>query len=97
MRTRGDLEPIAIPIVGTGLARVSATREELVREIVKSFIAAAQVGRFCEHLTISISPEDFRDKNIDLKALGRFMEHECTYAYGTHLPSSSPHGTPAEH
>ena len=95
VRTRGDLEPIAVPIIGSGLARVSATREELIREIIKSFIAAAQVGRFCENLTISISPEDYRERNINLPALGRFLEHECTYAYGPQPPASAPHGTPA--
>lgn len=95
VRTRGDLEPIAVPIIGSGLARVPATREELIREIIKSFIAAAQVGRFCENLTISISPVDYRERNIDLPALGRFLEHECLYAYGPQPPSSAPQGTPA--
>ena len=59
VRSRGGLEPIAIPIVGSGFARTRATREELVREIAKSFIAAVREGRFCENLTIAGSPEDF--------------------------------------
>ena len=96
VRTQGDLDPIAVPIIGSGLARVAATREELVREIIKSFIAAAQEGRFCEHLTIAISPEDFRAKHIDLPVLGDFLQHECTYVYGPQLLSSAPYGTPAE-
>ena len=79
VRTRGGLEPITIPIVGSGFSRTNATREELIREISKSFIAAAREGRFCEHLTITIAPDDFREKDIDLQSLGRFLEHECTY------------------
>ena len=79
VRSRGGLEPIAVPIVGSGFARTRATREELIREIAKSFIAAAREGRFCENLTISVSPDDFWTKSIDLRALGRFLEHEGTY------------------
>ena len=82
VRARGGLEPITIPIVGSGFSRTNATREELIREIAKSFIAAAREGRFCEHLTIAISPDDFREKDIDLQVLGRFLEHECTYDSG---------------
>ena len=79
VRSRGDLEPIAMPIVGSGFARTNATREELIREIAKSFIAAVREGRFCEHLTIAVSPEDFWHKSISLPALARFLEHEGTY------------------
>ena len=95
VRTRGDLAPIAMPIVGTGFARVAATREELIREIVKSFIAAAHAGRFCEHLTIAISEKDFREKKIILPRLGSFLEHECTYTYDSRSIPSTPHGLPA--
>ena len=79
VRSRGGLEPIAVPIVGSGFARTRATREELIREIAKSFIAAVREGRFCEHLTIAVSPDDFWGKSINLSALGRFLEHEGTY------------------
>ncbi len=96
VRTQGDLEPIAIPIIGSGLARVAATREELLREIIKSFVAAAQVGRFCENLTISISPNDFSTGHIDLPAIGQFLRHECTYAYGPQPPPTAPQGIPSE-
>ena len=77
VRSRGNLEPITMPIIGSGLSGTTATREELIREISKSFIAAARKGRFCEHFTIAISPEDFRKKDIDLQKLGRFLEREC--------------------
>ena len=96
IRTKGGVDPIAMPILGSGLARVAATREELTREIIKSFIAAAQVGRFCEHLSIVVSSKDFRNGHIDLLALGRFMEHECTYTFGPSPPPSTAHGIPAD-
>ena len=40
IRTRGGMEPISVPVLGSGFSRLNAKREELVREIVKSFVAA---------------------------------------------------------
>ena len=79
IRTRGGMGPINVPIIGSGFSRLNATREELVREIIKSFVAATHAGRFCERLRIMVSAQDFRDSAIDLEALSRFLEHECTY------------------
>ena len=83
IRIRGGTESVTIPVIGTGLARVTGTREQFIREIVKSYIASAQLGGGCEELTISISPADYTRKNINLLELGRYLQHECTYPYGT--------------
>lgn len=96
VRNRGGLHPISIPVLGSGFSRVQAKREELIREIVKSFVAASQIGRFCERLTISVAPRDYRDGHIDLPALGRFLEHECKYTGTLHSSTTIPTGTPAE-
>lgn len=95
IQSKGGLDPLCCPILGSGFSRVKAPREELIRELVKSFVAASRVGKFCEHLTIAISPEDFRRGNIDLDALGRFLEHECTYASWQAPGPAAPRGTPA--
>ena len=79
IRLRGSTDPINVPILGSGFSRVNATREELVREIIKSFIAAIHSGCFCENLKIVISNSDFIDRKVDLDQLGSFLEHECTY------------------
>ena len=36
----GGLDPLIIPVLGTGHARMKVSREEMIREIIKSFIAA---------------------------------------------------------
>ena len=95
VRSRGGLEPLCCPILGSGFSRVTAPREELIREIVKSFVAASRVGKFCEHLTIAISPEDSCRGYINLDALDRFLEHECKYARGQTPGPATPQGTPA--
>lgn len=94
IRKRGTLGRIAMPVVGSGHARVNAKREDLIREIVKSFVAAAKVGYFCERLVISIAPSDFSEQIVDLRALEDFLKYECVYA---HVPGSASHlrGAPA--
>ena len=93
IRTRGSMGPISVPILGSGFSRLNATREELLREIVKSFVAATHAGRFCERLKIMISPKDFRERKIDLDALGRFLEHECRYGNALRPSDSTTVGT----
>ena len=87
--TRGGMEPINVPVLGSGFSRLdaNATREELVREIIKSVIAATHSGKFCETLRIMISREDFLEGKIDLDSLYSFLRHECKY--GTAMPSSN--------
>ena len=80
---RGDLGELAIPVLGTGRARIKHTRrEDMVREITNSFIAASSERRFCDKLTIVIAERDYREQQMDLRELGRYLEHCCRY---THL------------
>lgn len=76
---RGELEALVIPIVGTGLGRLTQTREEMIREIIGSFIAACSENRFSEKLTIVISPKDYREHSINLYELGNYLRHLCQY------------------
>lgn len=93
IRLRGGMDPINVPILGSGFSRLNATREELVREIAKSFVAATHAGRFSERLRIVISPSDFRERKIDLEGLGRFLEHECAYGGAREAPGVAKVGT----
>ena len=76
---RGELAPLVVPILGTGRAKITVPREEMIREIVNSFIAACSEKRFAPKLTIVISPEDYREPNIDLPELGHYLRHLCQY------------------
>ena len=98
IRARGDQEDLVAPILGSGRSRTNATRDELVREMIRSFIPAARAGAFCTSLTIAVSPTDFAAGHIDLAGLSSFLQHECLY--GSASDSSDPsahqdrHGTP---
>lgn len=90
----GTIEPIVIPVLGSGFSRLPETREEIVREIVNSFIAGCSARRFTESLTIVMHPKDFYKHSVDLAGLGQYLGHVCRYSeYGAALRPGR--GTPA--
>ena len=79
---RGDLGELAVPVLGTGRARIARTsREDMIREIISSFIAASSESKFCDKLTIVIAEGDYRKQKMDLRELGRYLEHCCRYTH----------------
>jgi hypothetical protein len=76
----GELGRIRIPVLGTGLSRLTETRAEIIEDIVRSFIAACAERRFCEHLTIVVPPKDFGEHEIDIVKLEDFLRLTCEFA-----------------
>ncbi len=78
--SNGEKDVLNVPILGSGFSRVSATREELFQEIVKSFIASTSEHTFCDGLRIVVHPNDVKKNNIDLLGLANFLEYSCKYS-----------------
>ena len=76
---RGEMTPLAVPVLGTGKARIHIEREEMTREIISSFVAACSEKKFCEKLTIVISRNDYLEHEMDLQELGNYLRHVCRY------------------
>jgi hypothetical protein len=76
---RGLKEPLVMPVLGTGFSRLPQPREEVVRETIKSFVAACSEMTFADKLTIVITPYDMAKHCISLEELGSFLRHECNY------------------
>ena len=76
---RGELEPLAIPVLGTGRSRISIPREEMIREIIASFVAACSEKRFCDELMIVVSEDDYHKHQMNLQELGCYLSHICRY------------------
>lgn len=92
--SRGLKEEMVMPVLGTGFCRLSQPREEVVRETVRSFVAACSETTFCSKLTIVLSPRDVAEHNISLDELGLFVRHVCTYTEVAR-GSAAPVGTAA--
>ncbi len=87
--TRGLKEPLIMPVLGTGFSRLRQTREEVIHEIIRSFIAACSERTFTDHLTIVITPQDITKHQISVEKLSLFLQHECEYSsfmFGNHQP-----------
>ena len=76
---RGLKEPLVMPVLGTGFSRLPQPREEVVREIIKSFVAACSEISFCDKLTIVLSPHDVAEHRMMIQELGSYLKHVCTY------------------
>ncbi len=76
---RGLKETIVMPIIGSGFTRLSQSREEIVREIIKSFVAACSMSTFCDRLTIVITQEDIEINKINMNELENYITHICKY------------------
>ena len=79
IRERGELVPLVMPVLGTGHARINVPREDMIREIISSFIAACSEKKFCEKLTIVVWQKDYREHDINLQKLGDYLQHLCEY------------------
>lgn len=71
---------VAIPLLGTGNGRLPMTREDVFKEIVRSFVASCSEKSYCEMLSIVIRPIDVQQCEIDIEMLNEFLMLNCKYA-----------------
>lgn len=54
----GNLQDLAVPLVGTGRGRIDTSRKKMTEKIAQSFADAAKGKAFCNRLTVMIHPAD---------------------------------------
>jgi len=77
--SKGSYEPLAIPILGTGHGRINTPRDVVIKEIIRSFIAACSERKFTNKLTVVIAPRDYHDHALDIYEIGEFLKYVCKY------------------
>ena len=82
---------VNVPVLGSGYSRITASREELIREIVLSFLAALTESNFCDRMRIVIHPKDVKQYKIDVERVQNFIAHSCEYT--TPAPAQTRVGT----
>lgn len=75
VRLKGHGLDVAIPVVGSDLARTNLPRMALIKLIIISFIAASKKEFVARKLTVVIHPKDL--ETIDFFALQDFLESTC--------------------
>lgn len=58
VRTAGELQELAVPLVGTGRGRLSVPRRKMIEMIAESFVEASLEGKFTDLLIVVIHPDD---------------------------------------
>lgn len=76
----GSKDNLVIPIIGTGRGRITMTREEVIKEIVLSFLPSLSVESYCEQLTICIHPHDIKKYNVNIDEIKDFIRLHCLNA-----------------
>ena len=77
---RGAISPLVSPVLGTGFSRLSPKREEVVREMFRSFVAACADGVLTRRFTVVLAWQDVVEHKISIEELGLFVRHICLYA-----------------
>jgi hypothetical protein len=75
VRLKGHGLNIAIPVVGSDLARTNLPRMALIKLIIISFIAASKRQFVARKLTVVIHPKDL--DTVDFPALKDFLDSTC--------------------
>lgn len=88
---RGNLDDLIVPILGTGFTRIVENRSRIIKEIIRSFIAATRSSKFANSLTVTIHPNDYIKNSIDLESLSEFLSCQCNHLNdGKHLGIGTP-------
>jgi hypothetical protein len=90
---RGLKERLVMPVLGSHFLRITESRETIIQETVKSFIAACGEKTFCERLTIVLSEQDVKKYQIDILELRDFLRHVAKYTEFA-INQGIPMGTP---
>lgn len=82
LESRGHIENLAIPLLGTGRAGIKdASRRKVIQEIIFSFVASAKERKITENLQICIHPLDLEYKDLELEKLNEYLHYMCEYRY----------------
>jgi len=75
VRLKGQGRQVAIPVIGSDLARTGLPRMALIKMIIISFIVASKKQFVTRQLTVVVYPEDLNSVNLyDLK---EFLTSTC--------------------
>jgi hypothetical protein len=75
VRIKGHGLDVAIPVIGSDLARTNLPRMALIQLIVISFVAASKKGFVAKKLTVVVYPKDL--DSVDLYGLEDFLNSAC--------------------
>jgi hypothetical protein len=75
VREKGELQELAVPVIGTGRGRLRTPRKKIIALIAESFVKASIEGKFTDKLVITIRPVDAENFGINLYDIKDHLMH----------------------
>ncbi len=75
VRENGELQELAVPVIGTGRGRLRVSRKKMIATIAESFVKASIENKFTDKLVITIRPEDAENFGINLYDIKDHLIH----------------------
>lgn len=75
VKESGDLQSLALPIIGTGRGRLQISRKKMIAMIADSFCKASIENKFTEKLIIVVRPDDACKFGVNLYDIKDHLKH----------------------
>lgn len=75
--TRGRPRVIKMPVLCSGTTSLGMSREDIIKQIIFSYVNFVKVNKTCQELRIYVKPEDARTYEVDMYCLEKFLELAC--------------------
>ncbi|PUV24379.1 macro domain-containing protein [Sphingobacterium athyrii] len=73
--TKGENDPIVLPLVGTGRGRVKTHRKRVIARLAQSFTQASEHNLFSRKLIIVVHPSDAEEFGVNLFEVRDLLKH----------------------
>ena len=71
----GELQELAIPVIGTGRGRLRRNRKKMILTIAESFTEGSRDNKISDRLVIVVLPEDAQRFEINLWEIKDYLDH----------------------
>lgn len=75
VRNSGELQELALPIIGTGRGRLRVSRKKMITIIAESFVKASEKGKITNKLILIIRPGDASNFGVNLYDIKDNLRH----------------------
>lgn len=75
VRGSGELQELAVPVIGTGRGRLKSSRKQIIASIAESFVDASEAGKITDKLTIVVRKSDADQFDVNLYDIKDHLNH----------------------
>ena len=75
VRASGELQELAVPVIGTARGRINIPRKKMIEKISESFVNASIERKFTDRLVIMVHPNDAKRFQVNLYDIKDHLNH----------------------